>query len=191
LSVKIRLHRAGQKGRPFYKVVVADSRSPRDGRFIEMLGYYDPVPKTTLLDVNAERIDFWMKRGAKPTDTVRNLIKRASKFGSTAGVAEAAREVRAKRVEEANKLAPRRPAPEPKKADGAAKPDAKAEAKAAPKPAPKPAPSAEAKAAPTPDAKAAPKPEAKAAPKKAEAKPEAPKAEAPKPEAKAPEKKSE
>lgn len=181
MSVKIRLHRAGQKHHPFYKVVVADSRSPRDGRFIEMLGYYDPVPKATLLDVDAERIDFWLKRGAKPTDTVKSLIKKAGKLGTAAQVAEAARETRAKRVEEANKLAPRRPAPEPKKADGGAKPAPKPEAKAAPRAEAKPAPKAEAKPAAKadakPEAKAAPKPEATAAPKP-EAKPEAPKADA-------------
>lgn len=177
MSVKIRLHRAGQKHRPFYRVVVADSRSPRDGRFIETVGYYDPMPETTVLKLDTERVEHWMSKGATPSVTVKSLIKKQADLPTAADVAAKAREKRAKAVEEAARLAPRRPDPKPEAKDGG-KPAPKAEAKGAPKDAPaKPAP----KKADAPKAEA--KPAAKPAPK-AEAKPDAPKAEAPKPEAK-------
>ena len=74
--VKIRLRRMGAKKAPYYRVVVADSRSPRDGRFIEELGYYNPVADPVELKVNAERAQYWLSVGAQPTDTVRGLIKK-------------------------------------------------------------------------------------------------------------------
>jgi len=76
--VKIRLRRMGAKKNPFYRVVVADSRSPRDGRFIEEIGTYDPLASPSLIKVDVERAEYWIKNGAQPTDTVRALLKKAS-----------------------------------------------------------------------------------------------------------------
>ncbi|MEA4920231.1 MAG: 30S ribosomal protein S16 [Clostridiaceae bacterium] len=75
--VKIRLRRMGAKKAPFYRIVVADSRFPRDGRFIEELGTYNPLVKPTELKVDAEKAQQWIKDGAQPTDTVRALLKKA------------------------------------------------------------------------------------------------------------------
>jgi small subunit ribosomal protein S16 len=76
LSVKIRLRRAGSKGRPFYRVVIIDSRMQRDGRFIEELGYYDPLEKPQVINVDRVKVDQWMAKGAEPSETVRTLLKR-------------------------------------------------------------------------------------------------------------------
>ena len=75
--VKIRLRRMGAKKAPCYRIVVADSRSPRDGRFIEELGTYDPMADGEKLTVNQERVQYWISNGAQPTDTVRGLLKKA------------------------------------------------------------------------------------------------------------------
>ena len=75
--VKIRLRRMGAKKAPYYRIVVADSRSPRDGRFIEELGTYDPTADSEKLKVNQERVAYWIANGAQPTDTVRGLLKKA------------------------------------------------------------------------------------------------------------------
>ena len=75
--VKIRLRRMGAKKAPYYRIVVADSRSPRDGRFIEELGTYDPMADSEKLKVNQERVAYWVANGAQPTDTVRGLLKKA------------------------------------------------------------------------------------------------------------------
>ena len=77
MAVKIRLTRLGKKKAPFYRVVVADSRSPRDGRFIEELGYYDPTTDPTTIKIDTEKAATWVKNGAQPTDTVRALLKKA------------------------------------------------------------------------------------------------------------------
>jgi len=74
--VKIRLRRVGAKKAPFYRIVVADSRFPRDGRFIEEIGTYDPMAESNKLTVNMERVEYWTKNGAQPTDTVRGLLKK-------------------------------------------------------------------------------------------------------------------
>ena len=74
--VKIRLHRVGAKKAPFYRIVVADSRCPRDGRFIEEIGTYDPMAESNKLKVDAERVKYWISNGAQPTDTVRGLLKK-------------------------------------------------------------------------------------------------------------------
>ena len=74
--VKIRLRRMGAKKAPFYRVVVADSRFPRDGRFIEEIGTYDPMAEGENLKVDMERVKYWIANGAQPTDTVRGLIKK-------------------------------------------------------------------------------------------------------------------
>ena len=74
--VKIRLRRVGAKKAPFYRIVVADSRSPRDGRFIEEIGTYDPMADSGKVKVDMERAKYWIANGAQPTDTVRGLLKK-------------------------------------------------------------------------------------------------------------------
>ena len=75
--VKIRLRRMGAKKAPFYRIVVADSRYPRDGRFIEEIGFYNPVTTPAELNVDVDRAQAWIKTGAQPTETVRDLLKKA------------------------------------------------------------------------------------------------------------------
>ena len=75
--VKIRLRRMGAKKAPYYRVVVADSHSPRDGRFIEEVGTYDPLTNPVTIDIDMERAKYWIANGAQPTDTVRGLLKKA------------------------------------------------------------------------------------------------------------------
>jgi small subunit ribosomal protein S16 len=72
--VKIRLKRMGAKKRPFYRLVVADSRSPRDGRFIELLGFYDPLPNPAKVQIDAEKVRAWIGKGARPSDAARALL---------------------------------------------------------------------------------------------------------------------
>ena len=74
--VKIRLRRMGAKKAPYYRVVVADSRSPRDGRFIEELGVYDPMAEGRKLNLDVHPVKYWRSQGAQPTDTVRGLLKK-------------------------------------------------------------------------------------------------------------------
>lgn len=81
MAVKIRLKRMGAKKAPFYRVVVADARSPRDGRFVEEIGYYNPTTEPSTIKLNEEKVQKWIKNGAKPTNTVERLIK---KLGITA-----------------------------------------------------------------------------------------------------------
>lgn len=76
--VKIRLRRMGAKKAPFYRVVVADSRYPRDGRFIEEIGYYDPTNEPSVVSIDKEKADKWLANGAQPTDTVKKLLKIAA-----------------------------------------------------------------------------------------------------------------
>ena len=77
MAVKIRLRRMGAKKAPFYRVVVADSRYPRDGRFIEEIGYYNPMEEPKVVKVDVEKAKKWIDNGAQPTDTVRDLLKQA------------------------------------------------------------------------------------------------------------------
>ncbi|MBR1803238.1 MAG: 30S ribosomal protein S16 [Clostridia bacterium] len=77
--VKIRLQRQGAKKAPFYHIVVADSRSPRDGKIIEKIGTYDPMTEPSTIVIDSAKYEQWMKNGAKPTDSVKNLVERASK----------------------------------------------------------------------------------------------------------------
>ena len=77
--VKIRLQRQGKKKAPFYHIVVADSRSPRDGKIIEQIGTYDPMKEPATIVLNNEKVEKWIKNGAKPTETVRKLIEKVSK----------------------------------------------------------------------------------------------------------------
>ena len=76
--VKIRLRRMGAKKAPFYRIIVADSRSPRDGRCIEEIGVYNPLTEPATINVDVEKAQTWIKNGAQPTDTVRGLLKSAS-----------------------------------------------------------------------------------------------------------------
>ena len=77
MSVKIRLKRMGMKKMPFYRVVVADERAPRDGRFIEEIGYYNPMTEPATIKIDAEKAQQWIKNGAQPTDTARTLLKKS------------------------------------------------------------------------------------------------------------------
>jgi len=140
MAVAIRLRREGALNRPYFKVVVTDKRSPRDGKFIEIVGTYDPKKRGMNSTLKLERIEYWISKGAQPSDTVRSLIKKN------------------KNPEEAAK---KMAAVEAKKA---AKPKAAAKTEAAPAAAESaPAPAAE-KAAPAPEATPAPAAEAPKAP---------------------------
>ena len=75
MAVKMRLKRMGQKKAPFYRIIVADSRSPRDGRFIEEVGYYDPTKEPSVIKIDEELAKKWFSTGAQPTDTVAKLLK--------------------------------------------------------------------------------------------------------------------
>ncbi len=83
MAVKIRLKRMGSKKNPFYRIVVADSRKPRDGRFIEEIGYYNPLTEPKILRVDADKANTWVKNGAKPTDTVDRLFKENAVYEAT------------------------------------------------------------------------------------------------------------
>lgn len=80
MAVKIRLRRMGTKKRPYYRIVVADSRSPRDGRIIEEIGYYDPLTEPKKVVINGEKANQWILNGAKPTDTVDRLFRENSVY---------------------------------------------------------------------------------------------------------------
>ena len=81
MAVKIRLRRMGQKKAPFYRIVVADSRYPRDGRFIEQLGHYNPMTDPAEIKIDAEKAQKWIKNGAQPTEPVRALLKKQNIIG--------------------------------------------------------------------------------------------------------------
>lgn len=76
MAVKIRLRRMGAKKSPFYRVVVADSRYPRNGRFIEEIGYYNPIKEEPVIQIDGEKAKQWIEKGAQPTDTVKSLLKK-------------------------------------------------------------------------------------------------------------------
>jgi small subunit ribosomal protein S16 len=84
MAVKLRLTRAGTKKRPFYRVVAADIRSPRDGRLLENLGHYDPKTNPATVEIDLARADYWIKNGALPTRTVETLLKRAREAAAKA-----------------------------------------------------------------------------------------------------------
>ena len=81
MAVKIRLRRMGAKKAPFYRVVVADSRAPRDGRFIEEIGYYNPLTDPADIKIDAEKAQAWLQKGAQPTESVRSLFKKNEIIG--------------------------------------------------------------------------------------------------------------
>lgn len=84
MPVKIRLARHGAKKRPFYRIVVADGECPRDGRFVEIVGTYNPLPDPADVTIKQERVKHWMDQGAIPTDTVRSLLKKEGFFSTPA-----------------------------------------------------------------------------------------------------------
>ena len=83
MSVRIRLARHGAKKRPFYRIVVSDIESPRDGRFLETVGTYNPLMDPAEVAINGERVQYWMQQGAIPTDTVKSLLKKEGLFSPT------------------------------------------------------------------------------------------------------------
>jgi small subunit ribosomal protein S16 len=89
MAVKLRLKRGGSKQRPFYRIVAADARSPRDGRFIDTIGTYNPIPAEYEVSIDEEKAMYWLSNGAQPTDTVRNLL---SEKGIMAKYAESKKE---------------------------------------------------------------------------------------------------
>ena len=138
MSVKIRLRRMGKKKQPHYRIVVADSRSPRDGRFVENLGYYNPVPDPARLVVDLDRVDYWLGQGAILSDTVGNLVSKA-RVGGDGSVAlgdRAAEEIAAENGKAAGAEATSEADAAPESAadaeseDAAAEPAAAAEAQA-------------------------------------------------------------
>ena len=92
MAVSIRLRREGAKNRPYYRVVVADGRSPRDGKFIEILGTYDPKQTGKNSSFSVERAEYWISKGAQPSDTVRSLIKMQKKMVAAEPASEPERE---------------------------------------------------------------------------------------------------
>ena len=147
MAVRIRLSRVGATKRPAYRVVAIDSRKPRDGRALEILGYYDPLTQPATVQIDAERLAAWVSRGALPSDTVARLIKLNGQKGAHAGVAATAEAVAAK----------------PPKAKRVRKPAAAKPAAAEPQAATQPEVATEPKATAEPEAEAAAEPEAETA----------------------------
>ncbi len=85
MGVVIRLQRAGARNRPFYRVVVVDSRKPRDGAFLEKVGYYDPISDPEVIHLEHKRLEHWASKGAKPSEAVRGLIRRLQRRGTSVG----------------------------------------------------------------------------------------------------------
>ncbi len=139
MAVRIRLRRMGRKKRPHYRVVVADSAKPRDGRFVESLGYYRPLTEPARVVIDLDRVDYWLGQGATPSDTVRNLVAKA-RAGGDENLAVGEADTEAEKARRATELAARRKAEEEaaraaaeeeKKAETEAKAKAAAEAEAA------------------------------------------------------------
>ncbi|MEX2532050.1 MAG: 30S ribosomal protein S16 [Gemmatimonadota bacterium] len=127
MAVRIRLRRMGRKKRPHYRVVVADSAKPRDGRFVESLGYYRPLGEPARVVIDLERVDYWIEQGAIPSDTVRNLVDKA-RTGGDENLAVGEKDTEAEKALRATELAARRKAEE--EAAKAAAEEEKAEAEA-------------------------------------------------------------
>jgi small subunit ribosomal protein S16 len=130
MAVKIRLRRMGRKKAPHYRIVVADSTAPRDGRFVESIGYYKPLESPARLVVDLDRVDYWVGQGASPSDTVKSLVEKARK-GGDATVALGEVDAAAAKEKKAEEAARKRAEAEAKaKAEAEAKAKAEAEAKA-------------------------------------------------------------
>ncbi|MBI4445542.1 MAG: 30S ribosomal protein S16 [Acidobacteria bacterium] len=87
MLLRIRLSRHGAKKNPHYRVVVTEKRSPRDGRFLELVGYYNPAKKPVLLNLELDRIDYWIQKGAQPSDTVKSLVEKVRKSAPEPAIA--------------------------------------------------------------------------------------------------------
>ncbi len=85
MAVKIRLARKGRHKRPFFRMVVADEESPRDGKFIEILGTYDPLGEKSTINIHEDRAVYWLKKGARPTETVRSIFRKSQLFKQALG----------------------------------------------------------------------------------------------------------
>ncbi len=129
MAVSIRLRREGAKNRPYYKIVVADSRSPRDGKFIEIIGTYDPKKRGNNSTLKLDRVEYWISKGAQPSDTVRSLIK---KNKNPEAAAKKAAAVEAKKAAKPKAAAKTEEAPAAAEAAAAEAPDASAPAAPAP-----------------------------------------------------------
>src|SRR6201984_3938214 len=106
MAVAIRLRREGALNRPYFKVVVADKRSPRDGKFIEIVGTYDPKKRGMNSTLKLERIEYWISKGAQPSDTVRSLIKKNKKHPPTAKPSPQSEPATAQSAEEKSSVSP-------------------------------------------------------------------------------------
>ncbi len=160
MPAKIRLRRTGRKKKAHYRVVVADSASPRDGRFVETLGYYKPLSHPARLVLDLERVDYWLGEGAQPSATMKSLIAKARR-GGDAKVALGEVDPKERKSSRAEKLASRRAAEQKAEQEAAATEKAATEAAAAEA---EEAPAAEEEAAPEAEAEEAPAAEEEAAP---------------------------
>ena len=180
MPAKIRLRRTGRKKKAHYRVVVADSASPRDGRFVETLGYYKPLSHPARLVLDLERVDYWLGEGAQPSATMKSLIAKARR-GGDAKVALGEVDPKERKSSRAEKLASRRAAEQKAEqeavatekaateaaaaeAEEAAAPEAEVEEEAAPEAEAEEAPAAEEEVAPEAEAEEAPAAEEEAAP---------------------------
>jgi len=125
--VKIRLKRMGATKRPFYRLVVADSRSPRDGKFIEEIGTYDPLPDPAVIEIDADKVRAWLKKGAQPSDPARSLLEREGILPQRARPTKPAKP-KAEPVAESSAAAAAAPVAEPPVAEEPAAEEAPAEA---------------------------------------------------------------
>ncbi len=122
MAVKLRLKRMGAKQRPFYRIVAADSRSPRDGRFIETVGTYDPIKKPAIITLDEEKVMKWLGNGAEPTDTVRSILKKEGLMAKYVASKAKTSKPKAKKAEEkAPAAAPKKVTTAPKKTTTTAK----------------------------------------------------------------------
>ncbi len=180
MAVRVRLTRVGSKKNPNWRVVVADRRSPRDGRFIETIGHYNPQTKPSTIVIDQERLDHWLALGAEPTNTVKKLMRAKDNPEVTAAIAqEAEAEAKAQAETDAKAEAERQAKAEAdakEKAEAEAKAKAQAEAEAAEPEAEEAEPEAEAEPEPEPEAEAEPEPEAEAEPEPEAEKPAEPEA---------------
>ena len=107
MAVKLRLRRMGSKQRPFYRIVVADSRSPRDGRFIEVVGTYNPIDKKNEVTLDEEKVMTWLTKGAQPTDTVKSILAKSGVIAKLKASKVVKTVKKEKAVKEAKKVAPK------------------------------------------------------------------------------------
>lgn len=129
MAVAIRLRREGALNRPYFKVVVTDKRSPRDGKFIEIVGTYDPKKRGTNSTLKLDRVEYWISKGAQPSDTVRSLIKKTKNpeaAAKKAAAAEARKAAKPKAPEKTEAVPTAAPAPEASVASAPATPAAEA-----------------------------------------------------------------